>query len=393
MSAGCSEFLGLISRQVPSAVALEGARVYMVSGCDSAEFPVGEYLVVEDRANAGKRYLARVAESRIEDIYAVAKTPVLSVEQELSIELRSVPRLVALDLIAECVDSGCRPVATPVSIHSKVRRPRPGEASAMLGLPMSGVELGLLALPNGSVLQGDRVVLPLEALREHVLVVGTTGSGKTTLLKNLAADLAKLQGATAIALDVVGHYHHLALDGISVRVLYPVTGGLLRRLARGASGGPEGLAKRAARGLAKRYFAAAYRNFGFRAARARVKVRGARLRSKAGPSSKAVLREVGLELEVVDGQGRRRSARVALIPWALRTADVLYKVDRMTGLLTQQAKLFYSKVVREVLRSIGRRPATFEKIYEYLTSPSEYAERGRTLMNYEALANRLGLHV
>jgi len=366
----CSRYVGLITRLMPSAVSLEGAEVHMVTECDG-DFPVGEYLVVE---SGRVKYLARVAESRVEDIYSIAKTPVLSLEQELAMGVRYIPRFIGLQLVSECVNGECRPPSTPPSIHSRVRLPEAGEVAAMLSLPRDGVLLGALALPSGVEVTGNEVKLPIEALRHHVLVVGTTGSGKTTLLKNMALDLVKNWGkATVIALDTVGHYHHLLLDGVNLRIIVPVTRGMLRR-----AGGVKDFVRRLVRG----YVNEAFRNFGIDVRKVRYRYVGRR-RRKDGLT---IVREVHLEfLEPRWGAG------VTLIPFALSTRDVLLRVHEITGMLTEQARMFYRRVIEEVRRR-SRGALTFRGIFNFLTSPSDTAARDRVLLNYEVISRDLGIH-
>ncbi len=132
-SIDCRSVLGYITRQMPSSVTAESAITYMITECQ-AEFPVGKYLVIE--GGGGVKYLARISESKIEDIYSVAKTPpVLSLEQELSMDIRYVPRLIALELVAECRGDTCGAPVTPPPIHAIVREPNPQEVSKMLSLP------------------------------------------------------------------------------------------------------------------------------------------------------------------------------------------------------------------------------------------------------------------
>ena len=377
----CARYIGLVTRQVPSQVTREEARVYAISSCDSVP-PVGSYVVVEPRDGAdARKYLATVSEVRLEDVYAVAKTPVLTVEQELAVDLRYVPRLLALDLEAECDQASCRPPVTPVPIHSRVRLPQPGEVASMLGLPRSGVVLGELATASGETLSGEEVSLPLSALRHHVLVVGTTGSGKTTLLKGLARQLASDGKTTVVALDVIGHYHHLALDGVSTRVVYPVTGRALRRLTRRGGRSPRRAAAEAARRLVRRYLGDAFGEFGLaiRRVRARATIRENRRRRIARLARISVIAEVG-----------NRKVEVEVIPWALETRQVLTRVDSMTGMLSQQARLFYGKVI-ERLRS-ETHTLEFRAMYELLTSPSDKADGRRRKAKYEEIADDLGIH-
>ncbi len=229
----CSKYMGIVSRQLPSIVGFSESRVHVISECP-VEMPVGSDLVIESRD--GKRYLARVVESTLQDMYAIAKMLALSLEQELLVDVRPLPRLVAMDLAVKCRDYICTAPVTPVEIHSFVRFPEPGEVTKMLGLPRDGIHIGSLALPDGRPLPGEDVYLPETALRHHVLVVGTTGSGKTVFLKNLIYELLKNRLGRAVVLDIVGHYHHLLSREIaSMCVILPVTSRYVRKLRKLAS--------------------------------------------------------------------------------------------------------------------------------------------------------------
>jgi len=371
----CGRYVGLITRLMPSTVTLEGAEVHMVTECDR-DFPVGEYLVIE---SGDTKYLARISESRVEDIYSIAKTPVLSLEQELAMGVKYIPRFIGLELISECQGNECRPPSTPPRIHSPVRIPSEGEVSEMLSLPRDGVLLGTLALPNGAEVLGNEVRLPISALRHHVLVVGTTGSGKTTLLKNMALELVRGWGkATVIALDTVGHYHHLVMNGVDTKVLTPVTRGMLRRAVRRYGNAVRDFVKY----LVVGYVNTAFRNFGIDIRRVRVRCRYAKSRK----SGSVIIR--GITIEFLEP---KLNAKVELIPWALRTGDVLYRVHEITGMLTEQARMFYRRVINEIRRrSSGE--LTFRGMFEFLTSPSNVSVRDRALLNYEVMARDLGIH-
>lgn len=348
---------GFISRQFPAEISLEEAKTYAVLTCDVG---VGSLLVIE----AGdRRYLARVSAVKIADIYAVANTPVLSPEQELAVGLKLGPKTAELELLAECSKNACGqpgcpgdicgPPSTPVPIHVPVRRPKPGEVGAMLGLPQEGVELGLLALPTGEALPGEAVRLPLEALRHHVLIVGTTGSGKTVLVKEIALQLA---GQRVVALDAVGHFYHLAYNGVRVNVLLPVT----RRLAKR---GYKAVARRAAR-------RAIWRGKG----RYKARIYG----------SKGRLSRIELEVESQHGRGK-----LEVHPWALQSGKILGDLPRAIPILTEQAKIFYRKVLEEAVKASGKKKA--EDLFAFLTAPAE-DQRGRPAVMYEKIGVSLGLH-
>ncbi|MGC9137369.1 MAG: ATP-binding protein, partial [Caldivirga sp.] len=95
-SVDCKTYVGLITRLMASAVSLEGSEVYMITECDM-DFPVGEYLVVESSGEVN--YLARITESKVEDIYSIARTPILSLQQELAMGVRYIPRFIKLELV------------------------------------------------------------------------------------------------------------------------------------------------------------------------------------------------------------------------------------------------------------------------------------------------------
>lgn len=60
----------------------------------------------------------------------------------------------------------------------------------IMGLPTEGVFLGYATTGDTPVFEGNAYLfLPLRALYQHVLVLGTTGSGKTTLLKNMITSI------------------------------------------------------------------------------------------------------------------------------------------------------------------------------------------------------------
>ncbi len=372
----CKAYVGLITRLMASAVSLEGSEVYMVTECN-LDFPVGEYLIIE--SSGGVKYLARITESKVEDIYSIARTPILSLQQELAMGIKYIPRFIKLELIAECIKDDCKPPSTPPRIHSMVRVPREGEVAAMLSLPSSGVTLGGLALPNGHEVKGNYVKLPLEALNHHVLVVGTTGSGKTTLLKNIALSLlTNYSDVTVIALDTVGHYNHLILNNVSVKVLIPVTRSWVKRSLR--EGDAKALAKWLALKMARRYLNDAFKAFGLRLGKLRIRIKGRVLKG----GGMAIIDEVNITLEGI-------KANITLIPWALSTRSILYRVHEVTGMLTDQARMFYSRIIREVRRRM-RGDLTFRAIFQYLTDISDVQMSGRQLLNYEVIARDLGIH-
>ncbi len=344
---------GFISRQFPAEVSFEEAKTYAIlTNCD---LEVGSYVVVEGQ---GRRYLAIVSKVQVSDIYAVAKTPVLSPEQELAVSLKLGPRTAELELLSECAGASCGPPATPVPIHAAVRLPAPGEVGELLGLPRDGVVLGSLALPSGKIVEGELVRLPLDALRHHVLIVGTTGSGKTVLVKEIAKQLADQR---VVALDAVGHFYHLAYSGVPVRVILPVT----RRLARR---GVRAIVRRAARTTAWR---GRYR-----------------YRAKALFRKNRKTGEVYFAKALVDVESQHGRGRLEVYPWALKSGDILRDLPEAMPILSQQARIFYRRVLDTAMRASGAKTA--EALYEFLTSAAEVDRR--PVVMYEKLGAEMGLH-
>ncbi|MEZ0318793.1 MAG: ATP-binding protein [Pyrobaculum sp.] len=341
---------GFVSRQFPTVASLEEARVSVLLKCDVG---VGAFLVVE---GGGRRWLGRVTEVRVADLYAVANTPVLSPEQELAVGLKLGPKTAVLQLLAECTDAGCGAPSVPVPVHAGVRLPRTGEVSEMLGLPRDGLLLGELALASGEVVKGEEVRLPLDALRHHVLIVGTTGSGKTVLVKEVALQLVEM-GHRAVALDAVGHYYHLAYNGVLVNVLLPTTRRLLKK-------GPRAVVRRT---VAKAVW------------RGRAKYR-ARLYRRG-----AVFTRAEVFLESAHG-----SARLRVFPWAVSSRDILRDLPRAVSILSMQAKIFYRRVLKEAF-SRGA-PRDVRGLFEFLTQPAPADGGRRAVLVYEQIAASLGLH-
>ncbi|MEM4816093.1 MAG: DUF87 domain-containing protein, partial [Desulfurococcaceae archaeon] len=62
--------------------------------------------------------------------------------------------------------------------------------SKILGLPDNGLFIGYVTTGDRPIFDSKAILyLPLKALYQHVLVLGTTGSGKTTLLKNMISSI------------------------------------------------------------------------------------------------------------------------------------------------------------------------------------------------------------
>ena len=118
----CKEYIGIVSRQFPSVISFDEAKVCIISECDVV-IPVGSYLIIE--SSNGRKYLARVVQSSIQDVYAIAKTPILSIDQEVLVDVKKLPKIIHVELISECTENyQCTTPITPVEIHSLVRFPK-----------------------------------------------------------------------------------------------------------------------------------------------------------------------------------------------------------------------------------------------------------------------------
>ena len=420
-SIDCKRYIGIVSRQLPSIVSLSESKVHIISECP-VDIPVGSYLVIEARTS-NKKYLARVAESTLQDVYAIAKMPVLSIEQELLVHVRPLPRLVAVDLVVECQDNVCTAPVTPVEIHSLVRFPEPGEISKMLNLPQSGLKIGYLALPDGRYFESEHVYLPELALHHHILVVGTTGSGKTVFLKNLIYELLRSGTGRALVLDTVGHYHHVVFPELRrLCVILPVTRRYARRLKYLASKmvdkvdqeeEPYKIAALAyALAIAQDYIDRTFLAFGIPAKLRKVKVK-AKYRQENDNSWIILIKHVDIELLL---EKHKVNINVRVYPWALETSNVILALPRLTPIFTAQARMFYRIVLRELLRLFLSRQGkgsirvtenniskickehniTLEDLYNFMLQTYESDKSGshgrRTSVVYEVIAESIGVH-
>ncbi len=408
----CREYVAVISRQLPSRVALDEAKVYAITDCpqDSVDLSVGSYLIIESDS---RRYLARIVEIITQDIYAVARTPVISLDQELAVDLSPLPRLITLELVVECLDDRCSAPSTPVKIHSRVRKPREGEISKMLGLPESGIEIGNLSLPTGEELKGERVRLTEQALRHHVLVVGTTGSGKTVFLKNLIYEVLRNNVGKAVVLDVVGHYHHIISNDITeLTIILPITCRLLSRISSDVEVEYHGeartiiskLVKEICRNIAELYLSEVFKGFGLEYDIDRIKVSYIFNNKK----NIVIIRKIILDSRIIDF-----NTRIIIYPWALTTYNVIMILPKLSAVFTAQARMFYRKILLELVREyIKRRTGkqslvekldynnlidgikkfniTLEELYNFMFHSIEQGRK--SIVMYQYIADNLGVH-
>ena len=111
------------------------------------------------------------------------------------------------------------PVVSPVDPQSPVFVPKAEVVERALKVPKEGVVLG-------NVFEGFRpseakIRLDSNALRHHVLVVGSTGAGKTTLLKRIVVDPYEKQ---VVVFDRQGDFVRFVVERLSnAAVVVPVT--------------------------------------------------------------------------------------------------------------------------------------------------------------------------
>ncbi len=123
------------------------------------------------------------------------------------------------------------------------------------------------------------------------------------------------------------------------------------------------------------------------------------------------MRYVDAHLEIQD-----LAVRVRIYPWALETADVLTVLPKLSAVFTAQARMFYRKVVTELLKEflksrtkssidvyedrvceISRRfDVKLRELYDFLLSTVTEDSGGRfgkrSSMVYEIIAERIGVH-
>ncbi len=416
----CNEYVAIVSRQLPTRVSLEESLVYAITDCplDSTNITVGSYLVIE---SDNRKYLARVVEITNQDVYSLVKSPIISLEQELSVDLTPLPRLITLELVVECVDNRCSAPVTPVKIHSRIRKPRSGEISEMLGLPKEGIEIGNISLPTGEELKGERVRLTQQALRHHILIVGTTGSGKTVLIKNIIYEVLKNNVGKVIVLDVVGHYHHVITREVDkIAVILPITSRYLQNIARDCEKlikdkdikDVEDIIRRVlsiiCRRIVEKYLNEVFLSFGIKYHVDKIRIKYTKYVDRERNRVSITLRRIDVKanIEGID-------TILELYPWALETQNVLMILPKLSAVFTAQARLFYRRILLELIReyvkhrlgeekskdvksqnlkSIVRKYCiNLEKLYNFMFK-SISSGRGRSEVVYQYIANKIGVH-
>ncbi|MEB3774817.1 MAG: ATP-binding protein [Desulfurococcales archaeon] len=181
---------------------------------------VGDYLVIVDPKTL-HGVLVRVSSvTRIDEVAGLGVDPPLSLYDPRP-DPQALLTLTFLEVepILEAPLEGGDPVPATTSLEpqSPVIDPEPGLLERLLSLPGDGVLLGSLASPGGLVKGGlIRVSIPIKALLQHTLIIGTTGSGKTTLMKNMAASMYSLgKPPILVVLDLNQDFIQLPIPPLS----------------------------------------------------------------------------------------------------------------------------------------------------------------------------------
>ncbi|BBD73324.1 hypothetical protein HS1genome_1713 [Sulfodiicoccus acidiphilus] len=211
------EVIGLASRVVPISHGMERAEIRVEVPFQvylGRRLGVGTYLGVAPVV-AGTLILGRVRAVERADILAVSRVPAISPAEDLS--AITTPLALELELLSEDVQGEVVPPTSPVDPQSPVFLPGREFLRKMLGVPVDGVKIGVVA--EGHRESGVDLRLTWEVLRHHVLVVGTTGAGKTNLLRVLVSGSER----PVVVFDVQGDYVSTAVAS-GGRVLVPVAG-------------------------------------------------------------------------------------------------------------------------------------------------------------------------
>lgn len=222
------KIVGYVSRFAPSRIGSEGSLVQF-------EVEPLEYFRSHEDVSIAGAYLAAVDVKTGE----IVSLRIKSVERRDVMSELGVPEAIALQarLDASGLITRAKVTAEPllswnperdevkaatyvIEPQSPIIKPNPKVFEKILGLPMEGVIVGLLAVGERPL--KVKIKLPLHALYQHVLVLGTTGAGKTTFIKNLIyALLSELDfnveennKPTTIVLDSTRDYVHIVLENV-----------------------------------------------------------------------------------------------------------------------------------------------------------------------------------
>lgn len=208
--------IGMVSRVYPAEYGEEEREVKIEVSFDtylSSKILIGSYLGISLPISR-TLMLSRVKAVARQDILSISKVPSLFPQENPSGIVT--PLIITVELLSEEVNGEVVPPSSPIDPQSPVFLPSLDFIKEMLGIPEEGVRIG-------KVMEGYReievdVKLSKEALKHHVLVVGTTGAGKTNLLKVIM----KNSETPLIVFDIQGDYIKPAVD-MGGSIIVPMT--------------------------------------------------------------------------------------------------------------------------------------------------------------------------
>ncbi|BCS93461.1 DNA double-strand break repair helicase HerA [Metallosphaera sp. J1] len=210
------EVVGLISRVTPISHGKDNNEIRAEIPYEvylKRKFLIGSYVGISIPVS-GTLMLGRITSVERADILAISRIPALSPVEDTS--AITTPLSLTIELLSEKVEGEVVPPSSPVDPQSPIFVPNTEFIKEMLGLPPDGITVGKLV--EGYKLLDVPVNLTGEALRHHVLVVGTTGAGKTNLLRLLITR----SNIPVLAFDIQGDYVR-TMATIGGTVLVPVT--------------------------------------------------------------------------------------------------------------------------------------------------------------------------
>ncbi|QGR19824.1 ATP-binding protein [Stygiolobus azoricus] len=210
------KIIGMVSRVYPAEYGEEEREVKIEVSFDTylnSNVLIGSYLGISLLVSK-TLMLSRVKAVARQDILSISKVPSLLSQENASGLIT--PLVITVELLSEKVNGEVVPPSSPIDPQSPVFLPSLDFLKEMLGIPEDGVRIG-------KVMEGYREIevdvrLSKEALKHHVLVVGTTGAGKTNLLKVIM----KNSETPLIVFDIQGDYVKPAVE-IGGSVIVPVT--------------------------------------------------------------------------------------------------------------------------------------------------------------------------
>ena len=210
------KIIGMVSRVYPAEYGEDEREVKIEVSFDTylnSRILIGSYLGISLPVSR-TLMLSRVKAVTRQDILSISKVPSLFPQENVSGIMT--PLVITVELLSEEVNGEVVPPSSPIDPQSPVFLPSLDFIKEMLGIPEEGVRIG-------RVVEGYReievdVKLSKEALKHHVLVVGTTGAGKTNLLKVIM----KNSETPLIVFDIQGDYIKPAVE-MGSSIIVPVT--------------------------------------------------------------------------------------------------------------------------------------------------------------------------